>query len=291
VLGNGLTLPCAAKYTSVFVNLDAHQHFWRYDPARHSWITPEMGVLRRDWLPEHLRPELRAAGIDATIAVQADSSEQETHFLLDLAESNSEVAGVVGWVDLTADNIRDRLEYFAQFKKLKGFRHVAQSEPDNCFLVREDFLRGVARLEAYDLTYDILIYPRQLPAATELVRRFPGQRFVIDHLAKPLIKSGEIEPWARWMREIAKSDNVASKLSGVVTEANWTDWAPTDFAPYLNVVFEAFGVDRLMFGSDWPVCLLAAGYAQVKQLIVDYAASDRDKIFWKNGARFYGLTA
>jgi L-fuconolactonase len=286
----------AAKYTSILadsriVKIDAHQHFWRYDPARHSWITPEMGVLRRDWLPEHLRPELTAAGIDATIAVQADSSEQETHFLLGLAQDNLEIAGVVGWVDLTAANIHDRLEYFAQFEKLKGFRHVAQSEPDDCFLVRDDFVHGIASLEAYGFAYDILIYPRQLAAAAELVRRFPGQRFVIDHLAKPLIKSHEIEPWAAWMRKIAQSDNVLCKLSGLVTEASWTAWASVDFAPYLDVVFEAFGVDRLMFGSDWPVCLLAAKYTQVTQIIENYAASDGDKIFGENAARFYGLTA
>jgi L-fuconolactonase len=273
------------------VKIDAHQHFWRYDPARHSWITPEMSVLRRDWLPEHLRPELTAAGIDATIAVQADSSEQETHFLVGLAQDHLEIAGVVGWVDLTAANIHDRLEYFAQFEKLKGFRHVAQSEPDACFLVRDDFVHGIESLEAYGFAYDILIYPKQLPAAAELVRRFPGQRFVIDHLAKPLIKSHEIEPWAAWMRKLAQNDNVFCKLSGLVTEASWTAWTPNDFAPYLDVVFEAFGIDRLMFGSDWPVCLLATNYTQVKQIIENYAASDGDKIFGENAARFYGLTA
>jgi len=273
------------------MRIDAHQHFWRYDAARHTWITPEMSLLRRDWMPEHLRPELSAAGIDATIAVQADSSEQETHFLLDLARNNSEIAGVVGWVDLAAANITDRLEHFAQFKTLKGFRHVAQSEPDDRFLVRDPFLRGIASLAAYDFSYDILIYPRQLPAAAELVRRFPDQRFVVDHLAKPSIKTGEMEPWATGMRTIAENDNVFCKLSGLVTEAAWTGWVPGDFAPYLDVVFEAFGADRLMFGSDWPVCLLAARYAQVKQLIEDYSASDRDKIFGQNAARFYGLTA
>ncbi len=250
-----------------------------------------MSVLRRDWLPEHLRPELSAAGIDATVAVQADSSEHETHFLLDLARTNPEIAGVVGWVDLTAANIRDRLEHFAGFPKLKGFRHVAQSEPDDGFLIREDFLRGVASLEAYDFAYDILIYPRQLPAAAELVRRFPSQRFVIDHLAKPFVKTGEMEPWAKFMRNIGANDNAFCKLSGLVTEANWTGWVPAHFVPYLDVVFEAFGVDRLMFGSDWPVCLLAGSYVQVKQLIEDYAASGRDRIFGQNAARFYGLTA
>ncbi len=272
------------------MRIDAHQHFWHYHPARHAWITPEMRVLQRDWLPEHLRPELSAAGIDATIAVQAESSEQETLFLLDLARNKTEIAGVVGWVDLTAADLGDRLECFAQFEKLKGLRHVAQSEPDDCFLVRDDFVRGIASLEAYDLTYDILIYPKQLPAAIELVRRFPGQRFVIDHLAKPLIKAGKIEPWATLIRNIARGDNVFCKLSGLVTEASWTGWSAADFTPYLDVVFEAFGPDRLMFGSDWPVCLLAATYSQVKQLIANYAASDHDKLFGLNASRFYGLT-
>jgi L-fuconolactonase len=273
------------------MRIDAHQHFWRYHPARHDWITPEMKVLQRDWLPEHLRPELSAAGIDSTIAVQAESSERETDFLLDLARDNPEIAGVVGWVDLTAANISGRLEHFAGFEKLRGFRHIAQSEADDCFLVRSDFVRGIQRLGPYHFTYDILIYPKQLPAAAELVKRFPQIPFVIDHLAKPFIKTGETEPWATLMRNIAENDNVFCKLSGLVTEASWTGWCPSDFAPYLDVAFDAFGVDRLMFGSDWPVCLLAASYAQVTQLIANYAGSDHEKIFGQNAAGFYGLTA
>ena len=199
--------------------------------------------------------------------------------------------GVVGWVDLTAANIRDRLEYFAQFPKLKGFRHVAQSEPDDCFLIRDDFLRGIASLEAYGFTYDILIYPKQLPAAVELVRRFPRQPFVIDHLSKPFIKTGEIEPWATLIRSLAGCGNVYCKLSGLVTEANWTGWSSADFKPHLDVAFEAFGVQRLMFGSDWPVCLLAASYVQVKQLIAGLLRVQPRWIFGENASRFYGLTA
>ncbi len=290
VLGIRLTSSFPGTYTAI-LKIDAHQHFWHYDPARYGWITPEMAALRRDWLPEHLRPELAAAGIDSTVAVQADSSERETHFLLGLARANPEIAGVVGWVDLTAANIRDRLEYFAHFPKLKGFRHVAQSEPDDCFLIRDDFLRGIASLEAYGFTYDILIYPKQLPAAVELVRRFPRQPFVIDHLSKPFIKTGEIEPWATLIRSLAGCGNVYCKLSGLVTEANWTGWSSADFKPHLDVAFEAFGVQRLMFGSDWPVCLLAASYVQVKQLIQDYSASSQDGLFGENASRFYGLTA
>jgi L-fuconolactonase len=271
------------------MRIDAHQHFWRYHPARHDWITDEMRVLKRDYLPEHLRPELKAAGIEASVAVQADQSEDETQFLLELAAANPEVAGVVGWVDLRSFDVRQRLEHFSQFERLRGFRHVAQSEPDDRFLVRDDFLRGVAQLAEFGFSYDILIYPRQLAAAAELVARFPNQRFVVDHLAKPVIKTREIDEWSRYMRRIAAHENVFCKLSGLVTEAAWNSWKPGDFTPYLDVVFEAFGTDRLMFGSDWPVCLLAATYGQVKQLIADYGASDQEKIFGGNAARFYGL--
>ena len=239
------------------MRIDAHQHFWRYDAARDSWITPEMPALMRDFLPEHLSPELSAAGIDQTIAVQADQSARETHFLLDLCQANPELAGVVGWVDLRAPDIGGRLEYFSQFEKLCGFRHVAQSEPDDCFLIRDDFLRGISKLEAFDFTYDILIYPKQLAAALGLVTRFPNQRFVVDHLAKPHVKSAELEPWAGLMRKIGERQNTFCKLSGLVTEADWKHWLPSTFAPYLDLVFEAFGTSRLMFGSDWPVCLLA----------------------------------
>jgi L-fuconolactonase len=271
------------------MRIDAHQHFWHYDAARDGWITDEMGVLKRDYLPEHLRPELRAAGIDATVAVQADQSEAETRFLLALADANPEIAGVVGWVDFCGESCGKTIESYGEFAKICGFRHVAQSEPDDRFLVRDDFLRGIAHLAAFELTYDILIYPKQLPAAIELVGRFPKQRFVVDHLAKPLIKTGEIEPWATHMRRIAKHENVSCKLSGLITEADWIHWKAADFRPYLDVIFEAFGTNRLMFGSDWPVCLLAGSYGQVVDLIADYAASDHNKIFGDNAARFYGL--
>jgi L-fuconolactonase len=227
--------------------------------------------------------------------VQADQSEDETLFLLDLAKKNSRIAGVVGWVDLRSPRVTERLEYFSHFEKLRGFRHIAQSEPDDRFLLREDFLRGIGQLRGFGFTYDILIYPKQLPAALELVGRFPEQRFVVDHLAKPEIKAREIATWARYMRQIGQNRNVFCKLSGMVTEADWRHWKPADFHPYLDVVFDAFGPDRLMFGSDWPVCLLAASYAQVKGIIEDYLknfrAQDRESIFGGNATRFYGLKA
>ena len=275
------------------MNIDSHQHFWRYDAVRDAWITDAMSVLRRDFLPEYLAAELTANQIDASVAVQADQSENETMFLLGLAEKNARIAGVVGWVDLRSPRVAERLEYFSHFSKLRGFRHIAQSEPDDGFLKRDNFIKGVAQLRAFGFTYDILIYPRQLPAAIDLVARLPDQHFVIDHCAKPEIKAAKTAPWAAQMKEIAQNKNVFCKISGLVTEADSAHWKADDFKPYLDVVFSAFGPDRLLFGSDWPVCLLAATYRQVKQLVADYVHgfswSDQQKIFGGNAAQFYGL--
>ncbi len=277
------------------MKIDSHQHFWRYDSARDSWITDAMQVLKRDFLPEQLALDLDANGIDASVAVQADQSEQETLFLLDLAERSNRIAGVVGWIDLQSPRLDDRLQFFTKFNKLRGFRHIVQAEPDERFLLGRDFMRGISRLREFGFTYDILVYPKQLPAAIDLVAKLPEQRFVIDHLAKPEIKTGNRASWVANIRSIAGNPNVFCKLSGLVTEADWQHWAPADFAFYLDVVFEAFGPDRLMFGSDWPVCLLAGSYQQVKQLIEDYvkhhAAGESAKIFGANAIRFYGLKA
>ncbi len=249
-----------------------------------------MSAIRRDFLPGDLTPELDACGVDATIAVQADQSEAETEFLLGLAEGNPRIAGVVGWVDLRSADVERRLEHFSRFEKFRGVRHVAQAEADD-FLVRPEFVRGVRQLATFGLTYDILIYPRQLPAAIELVGKVPEQRFVIDHLAKPEIKAGKIEPWAGLIREIAASPNVYCKVSGMVTEADWKGWKAEDFEPYLDVVFEAFGAQRLMFGSDWPVCLVAATYAKtaaiVESYIRDHSLHVREQIFGLNAIEFY----
>lgn len=277
------------------MRVDSHQHFWHYDPVRDAWITNEMAELRRDFVPSDLLPELRANGIDACVAVQADQSENETRFLLDLAEKHREIAGVVGWVSLTDPKVEERLAYFSRFRKLRGFRHIVQAELDDRFLLRKDFLRGVALLARHGFTYDILIYARHLLVANEFVHQFPEQKFVIDHLAKPRIKARELDAWARAIRAVAEHPNVCCKLSGMVTEGDWKHWRPSDFRPYLDVVFESFGPGRLMFGSDWPVCLLGGRYAQVKQIIDDYtqslSTSDKDKIFGGNAIRFYGLAA
>src|ERR1700730_505135 len=277
------------------MKIDSHQHFWRYNPARDRWITDEMAVLKRNFLPDELNRELDASGIDGSIAVKADQSEDETLFLLDLAKRYDTIAGVVGWVNLCAHDLSERLEFFSHCKKLRGFRHVVQAEPDDCFMLRKHFIRGVACLRQFDFTYDILIYPKQLPAAIELVEKFPEQRFVIDHMAKPPIKTKETASWARHIRNIAEVPNVFCKLSGLLTEADWVHWVAEDFRPYLDIVFEAFGPDRLMCGSDWPVCLLAGTYGQVNRLVEDYTQNlpqqEKDNIFGTNAARFYGLTS
>jgi L-fuconolactonase len=275
------------------MKIDSHQHFWRYNPIRDAWITDAMSVLKRDFLPEELQEQCHANCIDASIAVQASQSEDETLFLLKLAENNQQIAGVVGWVDLMSPQIDERLKFFSSYEKLRGFRHIAQAEPDDRFLVRSDFMRGISRLRQFGFTYDILIYPKQLPAAIDLVSKFPDQRFVIDHLAKPEIKSRDIKFWATHVSRIAESPNVFCKLSGLVTEADWQNWKPADFKPYLDVVTDAFGPDRVMFGSDWPVCLLAASYAQVKKItedyLHDYTSAEKENVFGGNATRFYGL--
>ena len=272
--------------------IDAHQHFWHFDPVRDAWITDEMSVLQRDFLPDELASNCQASQIDGTIAVQADQSEQETEFLLGLAARHPLIRGVVGWVDLRAPNLAERLEHFRGFPRLRGVRHIAQAEPDD-FLMREDVVRGVGRLHAFGLTYDILVYAHQLPAALALVDRLPDQPFVVDHLAKPRIRDGAMEPWAAHMRALAEHPNVRCKVSGMVTEADWERWRPEDLRPYLDVVFEAFGADRLMFGSDWPVCLLAASYQRVEEVIESYAsqlsAVDRENLFGGTAVRFYQL--
>lgn len=272
--------------------IDAHQHFWHYDPARDAWITDEMAAIRRDFLPADLEPVLAQNGVDGCVAVQASQSEEETQFLVSMARSYDIVRGVVGWVDLQAENLRERLIHFAQFPQIKGYRHVAQAEPAD-FLTRPAVVRGIRQLAEFGLTYDILIYPSQLKAALHLARTVPEVRFVIDHLAKPSVKKGEISRWSNFMTELARQPNVSCKLSGLVTEADWHHWSKRDFFPYLDVAFGRFGPDRLLFGSDWPVCLVAANYAQVKTLIEEYVvpwgAEVRAKIFGTNAIQFYAL--
>jgi L-fuconolactonase len=252
------------------MRVDTHQHFWRYTADEYDWIDDSMSSLRREFLPEHLEPELKRAGFDGSIAVQARQTLEETRWLLDLAASSQFILGVIGWVDLRASDLRAQLARFAGNPKLLGVRHIVQSEPDDQFLLQPEFLRGIGALAEFDLTYDLLIHPRHLPVAAEFVRRFPHQRFVLDHLAKPLIKSGTLQPWDAEIRKLAQFPNVFCKLSGLVTEADWKAWRPEHFAPYLDVALECFGPDRLMIGSDWPVCTVAASYAQTMDVVIDY---------------------
>ena len=283
------------------MRIDSHQHFWSYDASEYPWIGESMGVLRRDFLPPDLEPHLAAHGLDGSVAVQARQSLAETRWLLQLAREHARVVvpvmgpvmGIVGWVDLCSEEVGAQLAELGPDPLLVGVRHVAQDEPDDRFLVRADFQRGIARLAEHGLRYDLLVYPRQLPAAEELVRAFPEQPFVLDHVAKPPIAEGRLDPWRDDLRRLAEHPNVCCKVSGLVTEADWKSWRPADFGPYLEVVREAFGEERLMYGSDWPVCLVAGDYGAVAGLAESFAAElseeGRRAFFGGNAARFYGL--
>ncbi len=272
------------------MRLDSHQHFWSYDAAQYPWIPPG-SALQRDWLPDDLAALQTPLGFDGSIAVQARQTLEETRWLLALAHSAPAIKGVVGWVDLRSPDVAAQLSEFAPHPRFVGVRHVVQDEPDDRFLVQPDFMRGIAALVQFHLTYDLLIFPRQLPAAVELARKFPDQPFVLDHIAKPPIKDGAMSPWREQICELASCRNVHCKVSGMVTEADPKAWRSEDFTPYLDVVFEAFGIDRVMFGSDWPVCLLAGSYAHVVRLVEDYtsafSASEREAFFGGNAARFF----
>ena len=275
------------------MHIDAHQHFWRYERREYGWIDDSMAVLRRDFLPADLKPELDRSGFQGCIAVQARETLEETRWLLELAERAPFIFGVVGWVDLRSPRLPFELKSFAGKSKLVGVRHIVQSEPDERFLLQPDFLCGVSLLEEFDLAYDILIYPRHLPVAAEFVARFPRQRFVLDHLAKPPIESGAVDVWARGIRELASFPNLFCKVSGLVTEADWQSWTPEDMRPYLDVAFECFGPSRLMIGSDWPVCTVAAPYSRVmdvvKNYISKYAVEERNAVLGGNAAKFWRL--
>jgi L-fuconolactonase len=279
------------------MTIDSHVHFWKYNKKRDAWITPDMKILRQDYLPEHLSLSLKRNEVDGCIAVQADQSELETHFLVELAKTHPVIKGVVGWIDLQSEKIEDRLHYFSQYPVIKGWRHIVQSEPDG-FLLNENFLRGIKALQAYESTYDILIYPHQLRSAIQFVSKFPGQKFILDHCAKPDIKNKKIDDpiaigWKNLIKEIAQAPDVYCKLSGLFTEAVWKEWSAGDFYPYLDVVFAAFGTERLLFGSDWPVMLLSGIYVQWKSLLEKYMENfeedDRQKIFGLNAIEFYNL--
>jgi len=272
--------------------IDTHQHFWKYDPVSYSWINDEMQVIRKDFLPGDLAVVVNEHKLQGTVAVQADQTEAETDWLLQLAAKNDFIKGVVGWVDLRSSNIEERLQHYQQFSKLKGFRHVLQGEEPS-FMLQKDFLNGISKLQQFNFTYDILIFPQHLAVALELVQQFPEQKFVIDHVAKPYIKDGKIDEWKAGMEKLAQHSNVYCKISGMVTEADWKNWTADDLRPYMDVVVNSFGIDRIMYGSDWPVCLVASSYKRwlqtVKDYFASYSAEEQEKVFSTNAMKFYQL--
>jgi L-fuconolactonase len=275
------------------MRIDAHHHFWRYDLTEYGWISDSMSVIRRDFMPADLEPETPAAGIDGVVTVQVRQTLDETRWLLELANEHDFIRGVVGWVPLADPAVGDHLDGLVGEPKLKGIRHIVQDEPDDDFILRDDFNRGIAALKGYGLVYDILIYERQLPQATAFVDRHPQQVFVLDHLAKPRAKENELEPWRTNIRQLAERENVCCKLSGLVTEADWQHWTEPQLMPYLETVVEAFGPQRLMFGSDWPVCLLATTYRGWHDLVARFCSqlsvSEQSRIFGESAAEAYQL--
>lgn len=275
------------------LRIDSHNHFWKYDPAQHTWMTDQMGVLKRDYLPDDFKPLLEQAGFDGSVVVQARQSLEETEWLLGLAERYDFLKGVVGWVDLQSPEVRSQLGKYSSSPHLLGVRHVVHDEPDDRFMLRKEFLRGIEQLEDFELSYDLLLFPKHLPVAAELVRKFPQQRFVVDHIAKPSPNRGPISGWKEDIERLASFPKVYCKLSGMVTEASWNAWHAEDFHAYLDHVHEAFGPERLMIGSDWPVCTLAGSYAAVMQIVIDwlerFQVSVRENILGGNCATFYKL--
>ncbi|WP_447768622.1 amidohydrolase family protein [Sphingobacterium faecium] len=275
------------------MRIDAHQHFWQYDPGRHSWITNKMHVLKKDFLPLDLKFILEKNEFDGCIAVQADQSDQETKFLVQQAKQHPFIKGVIGWVDLRAVNIDEQLHHYKDESLIKGFRHVVEGEEDPDFLIRDHFLKGVEFLSKYGYTYDLLIRPRHYDAALRCVQSNPNQIFILDHIAKPPIKSREFEEWALFIEELAVFSNVSCKVSGLATEADWSSWRLDDFSQYLGHVFDTFGKDRIMFGSDWPVCLLAASYEESVAIVaskLDAFTKVEKEAFWgMNAFKIYNL--
>ncbi|MEO6740656.1 MAG: amidohydrolase family protein [Chthoniobacteraceae bacterium] len=277
------------------MKIDSHHHFWKYSTAEYPWIGDSMAALRRDFLPEHLQAEIAAAGIDGVVSVQARQSVRETEWLLSMADVNPFIKAVVGWVPLAKPDVRNTLAAFAANPKFRAVRHVVQDEPDDRFVLGADFNRGVSALRDFGLVYDILIFERQLAASIEFVDRHPKQVFVLDHIAKPRIKENAIEPWRKNIRELARRQNVYCKVSGMTTEADYGKWSEEQLRPYFDTVLEAFGPKRLMFGSDWPVCLVASNYLRwvetVHRFAAKLSADEREWLFGKTAVQAYKLKA
>ena len=279
--------------TKISQRIDAHQHFWNFDPVRDSWINDEMAIIQRDFLPQDLQPLLTENNLDGSVLVQCDQSEMENEFLLNHASNFDFIKGVVGWVDLQSESVEDRLAYYHSFNKMKGFRHILQGEAERGTMLRPTFMNGISKLQNFDFTYDILIYPDQIQYVGELVRAFPNQKFVIDHIAKPNIKEKSILEWKKGMEALAEYPNLYCKISGMVTEADWKNRGKDDCNPYMDVIVNSFGTKRIMFGSDWPVCLVAANYQQTLEIVVNYFSSftqsEQEDFFGLNAINFYKL--
>ncbi len=274
------------------MRIDSHLHFWNYNSIKDAWITDDMQIIQKDFLPKDFLPILHAHQMDGCIAVQADQTDAETKFLLDIATQNEYIKGVVGWIDLKANNLQEKLHHYAQHKKLKGFRHIVQAEPAG-FLLNKQFIQGVSLLSDNDYTYDLLINSNQLNEAIQFVDALPNQKIIIDHCAKPQIRTKEIADWAVHLKAIAKAASVYCKLSGIITEADWRCWKDSDIYPYFDIIFDAFGIDRILFGSDWPVMLLAGNYTEWLRLVDTYlqnfSQQEHDAVMGKNANKFYHL--
>jgi len=275
--------------------IDAHQHFWQFSqPFDYRWLdAPKLARIRRDYLPDDLAPLLRQAGVDRTVFVQTQHNLAENRWVLGLAEQYDWIAGVVGWVDLASPACEDQVLEFKAHPKFVGVRHITQDEPDDDFILRADVQRGLAVLEKHAVPFDLLFYVKHLRHAATVAARFPGLPLVIDHLAKPHIKDRQIDDWLPHLQAAARFPNVHCKLSGLITEADWANWKPADLRPYVQAALEAFGPQRCLFGSDWPVCELAGSYVAVKEALVEalgpISEADRAAIFGGNAERFYGL--
>lgn len=275
--------------------IDAHHHFWQYNPTEYGWISDSMSILRRDFAPADLQKEMTVAGIRGVVSVQARQKLEETDWLLSLADKNDFIRGVVGWAPLVSETIGKDLERYAGHKKLKAIRHVLQDEPDDNYMLRDDFNRGISELKRFGLRYDILIYERHLPLAIQLVDRHPQQIFVLDHIAKPRIREKQLSPWRENLIELGRRRNVYCKLSGMVTEADHRNWTPQQLRPFMDAALDAFGARRLMFGSDWPVCLLACGYRRwvdiVREFAVKLTPEEQHRLFEETAIEAYGLNS
>ena len=276
------------------MKIDSHQHYWHFKTEDYGWMGDNMSDIKRNFLPSDLLPELQNLGFNGSVAVQARQNIIETNWLLKLADENQHLKGVVGWLDLQSEEVENDIRFFAQHPKAVGVRHVIHDEEDIDFMLRPEFIRGVKILEKYNLTYDILIFPKHLPNTIRFVQEFSEkQTFIVDHIAKPLIKEGVISPWKEQISELAKFPNVYCKLSGMVTEADWKTWKAENIKPYLDVVFKAFGTDRVMIGSDWPVCLVAGKYAEVMNVVIDYIStfseSEKANILGGNAVKAYKI--